>query len=162
MSASRRLPESDVFNCCGPGKLVDMFSGGCSGRAVSKEFRKQALSGHDYDLTEAQDHDFTLALGFCLVLPSVFNLAMSDPLWSGLVCTSFCWINRSTSQHGARNHYLGSMCLKHVAVGNLILYRNLLMFIMHQSRFRITLLEQLLGSCMPQTKIVRSKWKLLQ
>ena len=115
-------------------------------------FWKQGLSGHDYDLTETQNHDFTQALGFCLVLLSVFNLATSAPLCSGLVCTSFCWINRSTAQRGALNHYLGSMCLKHVAVGNLILYRNLLIFMMRQSRCGLTLLKQPLGSCMPQIK----------
>ena len=139
-----------------------MFSGGANGRAVSKSWRKNGLRGSDYDLTDNQDHDVTQALGFGLVLLPVLGLAMSDPLWSGMVCTSVCWVSRSTSQRADHNHYLGTMSLKHVATGNLILYRNLLILIMHQTRGGITLLEQPLGSCMPQIKIVRSTWELQQ
>ena len=65
---------TDVIKCCGPVQLAEMFSGGASGRAVSKAWRKHGLRGSDYDLTDNQDHDFTHALGFCLALLTVLIL----------------------------------------------------------------------------------------
>jgi hypothetical protein len=150
------------FKCCGRGNFVEMFSGGPKGRAVTNGFRTRGWRGNDFDKEVSQDFDFTTPLGFCITLLAIFRLAMGDALWTGLVCTSFCWVNRSTSERSPSNRFLGNTNLKHVAIGNLILYRNLLLLLLHQTCGGIIMLEQPLGSCMPQVPIFRSTWKFLE
>ena len=144
------------------GHFVEMFSGGPKGRAVSNGFRHRGWEGDDFDKDITEDHDFTTPFGFCATLLAVFRLSVQDLLWTGLVCTSFCWVNRSTSQRAPSNSFLGNQTLKHVAIGNLILYRNMLLLLMCQAANVIIMLEQPLGSCMPQTAIFRSTWKFLK
>ena len=144
------------------GNFVEMFSGGPKGRAVSNGFRHRGWEGDDFDKDITDDHDFTTSFGFCATLLAVFRLSVADLLWTGLVCTSFCWVNRSTSQRNGSNNFLGDQTLKHVATGNLILYRNMLLLLMCQAAGVIIMLEQPLGSCMPQTPIFRSAWKFLR
>ena len=67
----------------------------------------------------------------------------------------------STSQRCSQNKYLGNK-LKHVKVGKIMLYRNLLSLTMHQYVGGIPLLEQPLERCMPSTPMFRSTWKFLQ
>ena len=146
----------------GKGNFVEMFSGGPNGRAVSNGFRNKGWEGEDFDKSATEDHDFTSSFGFCATLLAIFRLGMGDPLWTGLVCTSFCWVNRCTSERGPSNNYLGNQSLKHVAIGNLILYRNMLLLLLHQAAGGIVMLEQPMGSCMPSVPLFRSVWKLLR
>ena len=146
----------------GKNRFVEMSSGGPKGRGVSNGFRKRGWEGDDFDKDITEDHDFTSALGFCATLLSVFRLCLGDLLWTGLVCTSFCWVNRNTSQRFASNNFLGDQTLKHVAIGNLIPYRNMLLLLLHQATEGIIMLEQPLGSCMPSVPIFRSTWKFLK
>ena len=102
----------------GNGHFVEMLSGGPSGRAVSNGFRNRGWEGEDLDKSATEDHDFTSSFGFCAASHAIFRLAMGDPLWTGLVCTSSSWVNRCTSERGPSDNYPGNQSLKHVAIGN--------------------------------------------
>ena len=143
------------------GAFVEMFSGGVNGRAVSKGFRRHGIAGSDFDLSMTPDHNFCKPYGFCLALVAVFFLNVSDPVWTGLVCTSFTWVNRATTERCAENKYLGNG-LKHVKIGNMIVYRNMLILVMHHYFGGVTFLEQPLASCMPSLYIFRSTWRFLR
>ena len=103
--------KTDMFEHVS-GDFVEMFSGGAKGQAVSKWFRRRGRPGIDFDLTVSRHHDFCQPYGFCLALIAVFSLSALDPCWTGLVCTSFTWVNLATSQRCSQNHYIGNG-LKH-------------------------------------------------
>ena len=74
----------------GKSNFVEMFSGRPNSRAVSNGFRNNGLESKDFDKSATEDHDFTSSFGFCATVLAIFTLGVGDPLWTGLVCTSFC------------------------------------------------------------------------
>ena len=140
----------------GKGNSVEIFSAGPNGRAVSNGFRSNGWEGEDFVKSATEDHDFTSSFGFCATLLVIFRLGMGDPLWTGLVCTSFCWVNRCTSERGPK---LETCCNWKF---DSLPYRNMLLLLLHQATGGIVMLEQPMGSCMPSVPLFRSLWKLLR
>ena len=114
--------------------------------AVTKGIRNNGVSSIGFDKAYHQDMDLTTDHGFLFALCLALSTTHADdrlaPLfWSGIVCGSWIWVCRSTSMRTKwRPH--GNTQLSFVRKGNIMLARQMLLFLVGSLRGGIVILEQ--------------------
>ena len=154
-----------VFDTLIPNKYdaVEYFSGNS---AVTRGISNRGFSAIGFDKAYHRGMDLTSDYGFlfalCLALSATHADDFLAPLyWSGIVCGSWIWVCRSTSMRTKwRPH--GDTRLKFVRKGNMMVARQMLLFLVGSLRGGIVILEQPGNSIMPAHPLFKATARFLK
>ena len=142
---------------------VEYFSGNA---AVTRSIGNKGFSSIGFDKAYHREMDLASDRGFLFALALALSTTHADdclaPLfWSGIVCGSWIWVCRATSMRTRwRPH--GNTQLKIVRKGNMMVARQMLLFLVGSLRGAIVILEQPANSIMPCHPLFKATARFLK